>query len=220
MAEGYARASGRVGVAIATSGPGATNLVTRDRRRLDGLDADRLHHRPGALEPDRHRRLPGDRRDRDHDADRQALLARAGRARAAARDQGRLPRRPHRPRRARCSSTSPRTSRRPSSTSPTPTRSTCPAGGRRPKVHERQVARGREGDRRVARSRSSTPAAACINADASRRAARARRGGPAAGRRDADGRRAASPTRTRSTTARPGMHGSKYAELGAQQVPT
>src|SRR5437868_5705537 len=29
MADGYARASGRVGVAIATSGPGATNMVTR-----------------------------------------------------------------------------------------------------------------------------------------------------------------------------------------------
>ncbi len=28
MAEGYAKASGKVGVAIATSGPGATNLVT------------------------------------------------------------------------------------------------------------------------------------------------------------------------------------------------
>ena len=28
MADGYARASGRAGVAIATSGPGATNLVT------------------------------------------------------------------------------------------------------------------------------------------------------------------------------------------------
>ena len=28
MAEGFARASGRVGVALATSGPGATNLVT------------------------------------------------------------------------------------------------------------------------------------------------------------------------------------------------
>ena len=28
MAQGYARASGRIGVAIATSGPGATNLVT------------------------------------------------------------------------------------------------------------------------------------------------------------------------------------------------
>ena len=28
MAEGYAQATGRVGVAIATSGPGATNLIT------------------------------------------------------------------------------------------------------------------------------------------------------------------------------------------------
>src|SRR5580704_12211492 len=28
MADGYARASGRVGVALATSGPGATNMVT------------------------------------------------------------------------------------------------------------------------------------------------------------------------------------------------
>src|SRR5437868_13601665 len=28
MADGYARASGKIGVAIATSGPGATNLVT------------------------------------------------------------------------------------------------------------------------------------------------------------------------------------------------
>src|SRR4029450_11214143 len=28
MADGYARASGRVGVAVATSGPGATNLTT------------------------------------------------------------------------------------------------------------------------------------------------------------------------------------------------
>ena len=32
MADGYARATGRVGVAIATSGPGATNMVTGDRR--------------------------------------------------------------------------------------------------------------------------------------------------------------------------------------------
>ena len=28
MAQGFARASGRVGVALATSGPGATNLIT------------------------------------------------------------------------------------------------------------------------------------------------------------------------------------------------
>ena len=48
MAQGYARASGRVGVAIATSGPGRHEPRHPDRRRLDGLDAARLHHRPGA----------------------------------------------------------------------------------------------------------------------------------------------------------------------------
>ena len=38
-AEGYARATGRVGVAIATSGPGATNLVT-------GIASAYLNHVP------------------------------------------------------------------------------------------------------------------------------------------------------------------------------
>jgi acetolactate synthase-1/2/3 large subunit len=52
-AEGYAKASGRVGVALATSGPGATNLVTAiadaflDRAPLDALtgqaDLQRMH---------------------------------------------------------------------------------------------------------------------------------------------------------------------------------
>src|ERR1043165_4430141 len=58
MAEGYARAS---------AGPGHGDVRPRrdeprhaDRRRVDGLDAARLHHRPGQVEPDRHRRLPGD----------------------------------------------------------------------------------------------------------------------------------------------------------------
>ena len=55
-----------------------------DRRRVDGLHAARLHHRPGQLEPDRHRRVPGDRRHRHHDADRQALVARPGRRGVAA----------------------------------------------------------------------------------------------------------------------------------------
>ena len=50
-----------------------------DRRRLDGLDAARLHHRPGSHAPDRHGRVPGMRHHRDHDPDRQALVARAGR---------------------------------------------------------------------------------------------------------------------------------------------
>ena len=139
MAEGYARASGKVGVAIATSGPGATNLVTPIADAW--MDSTPLvcDHRPGALEPDRHRRVPGDRRDRHHDADRQALVARPGRRGAAGsasrqRSTSRAP-----AARARCSSTSRRTCRRPSSTSSTPTRSTCRAGSRRTKVHERQV---------------------------------------------------------------------------------
>ena len=58
-AEGYAKATGKVGVAFGTSGPGATNLVTPICRRDDGFRADGLHHRPGAHGPARHRRLPG-----------------------------------------------------------------------------------------------------------------------------------------------------------------
>ena len=45
MAEGYARASGRVGVVLVTSGPGATNAIT-------GID--RGDHWPGATGADRH----------------------------------------------------------------------------------------------------------------------------------------------------------------------
>jgi len=44
--------------------PGCDEPRHPDRRRVDGLDAARLHHRTGEVEPDRHRRLPGDRRDR------------------------------------------------------------------------------------------------------------------------------------------------------------
>ena len=90
MAEGYARASGRVGVAIATSGPGATNLVTaiadawmdstplvcitgQVRANLIGTDA-----------------FQETRRHRHHDADRQAFVARPGR-RASCRRRSRTP---------------------------------------------------------------------------------------------------------------------------------
>ena len=45
-----------------------------DRRRDDGLGPGRLHHRPGPHRPARHRRLPGGRHDRHHDAGRQALV--------------------------------------------------------------------------------------------------------------------------------------------------
>ena len=110
MAQGYARATGKVGVAIATSGPGRDQPRDPDRRRLPRLDADRVHHRPGADAPDRHRRLPGGRHPGHHHADRQALLARQATSttsRASSRRRSTSPA-PAGP--ARCWSTSPRTS--------------------------------------------------------------------------------------------------------------
>ena len=47
-AEGYAQATGKVGVCMATSGPGRDQPGDADRRRLHGLGADRRDHRPGA----------------------------------------------------------------------------------------------------------------------------------------------------------------------------
>ena len=73
-AEGYAAATGRVGVCMATSGPGATNLVTPIAdAHMDSVPmvAD---HRPGRRRRDRHGRLPGGRHPRHHDADHQAQL--------------------------------------------------------------------------------------------------------------------------------------------------
>ena len=67
-AEGYARSTGKVGVVLVTSGPGATNAGHRPDRRADGFDPDRLHHRPGADAPHRQRRLPGVRHGRHHAA--------------------------------------------------------------------------------------------------------------------------------------------------------
>ena len=54
MAQGYARATGKVGVAIATSGPGATNLVTPIADAYLDSTPIVVHHRPGADAPDRH----------------------------------------------------------------------------------------------------------------------------------------------------------------------
>ena len=43
-ADGYARATGKVGVCLATSGPGATNLVTGDRDCIHGFRTDGSHY--------------------------------------------------------------------------------------------------------------------------------------------------------------------------------
>ena len=48
-AEGYAMATGKVGVCMATSGPGRDQPGHADLQRLHGLDADRRDHRPGAV---------------------------------------------------------------------------------------------------------------------------------------------------------------------------
>ncbi len=115
-AEGYAKATGKVGVALATSRPGRDEPGHADRRRDDGLGAGRLHHRPGPHRAARHRRLPGGRHDGHHDADRQALVHDPAPAGDPARDPRGLPHRAQRAAPARSSSTSRRTSRGPRST--------------------------------------------------------------------------------------------------------
>ena len=72
-AEGYAKSSGKVAVCLATSGPGATNLVTPlIDAMMDSVPCGL--HRPSPHRSARHRRLPGGRHVRHHHADRQALL--------------------------------------------------------------------------------------------------------------------------------------------------
>ena len=127
MAEGYARASGRVGVAFATSGPGATNLVTpiadawmdstplvcvtgQVRSHLIGTDAFQECDITGITIPIvKHSWLVQDVDELPHAIKRRSTSPR----RAAA---------------ARSSSTSHATSRRPRSISSTRTRSTSRAG--------------------------------------------------------------------------------------------
>ena len=106
-ADGYARATGKVGVCIATSGPGATNLVTGIANA--NLDSIPIVAITGQVQerPDRHRRLPGGRHDRHHAADRQALLPGAGRRRTCRRSSTRRSTSPRPAGPARCSSTSP-----------------------------------------------------------------------------------------------------------------
>ena len=114
-AEGYAKASGRVGVALATSGPGATNLVTaiadaqmdsvptvfitgQVRTELIGTDGFQEADISGITMPIvKHSVMIQDPRDIPR-----------GHARG-------LPHRPQRAARARCWWTSPRTSRAPTS---------------------------------------------------------------------------------------------------------
>ena len=84
MAEGYARSTGKVGCVLVTSGPGRDQRGHRAHRRADGLDPDRLHHRPGADAADRLGRVPGMRHGRHHAPLHQAQLSRQERQRSGA----------------------------------------------------------------------------------------------------------------------------------------
>ena len=99
-ADGYARASGKVGVCMGTSGPGATNLVTGIATAQLDSHPDGRDHRQRAQRPDRQGRVPGDRHHRHHAADDEAQLPGPQRRRhPARRRRGVLPR-PQRPARA------------------------------------------------------------------------------------------------------------------------
>ena len=74
MADGYARATGKPGVVLVTSGPGATNTVTGLLTALmDSVPDDRAH-RPDHLADAGQGRLPGGRRHRHHLPGGEALL--------------------------------------------------------------------------------------------------------------------------------------------------
>ncbi|KAI1691120.1 thiamine pyrophosphate enzyme, central domain-containing protein [Ditylenchus destructor] len=75
-ADGYARATGEVGVALVTSGPGLNQCGHRHRDGVHGLDPDGDHLGPGANGSHRPRRLPGMRHRRHHPPLRQAQTSR------------------------------------------------------------------------------------------------------------------------------------------------
>ena len=101
-----------------------------DRGCPHGLGAAARDHRPGLLDLDGNRRVPGGRHRRHHDADHEALVPRdASRGRAGDDRRGRTTSpRPAAP--APCSSTSRRTPSRRARRSSGRPRSTCPATAR------------------------------------------------------------------------------------------
>ena len=134
-------------------GAGRDEPRDADRRRLDGLDAARVHHRPGALAPHRHRRVPGVRHHRHHDPGGQALVARPGRRGAPARAEGRVPRRANRALRAGAR-------RHPARRPGGGTRLRVPGRGRAPRL-EAAAARPSSADQARRARRSREPSGRC-----------------------------------------------------------
>ena len=126
MADGYARATGKVGVAIATSGPGATNMVTGIATAM--MDSSPIVCITGQVGS----KLIGSDAFQETDITGITLpitkhnyLVTARRGHRAGHSRG-VRHRARRAARARCSSTSPRTrSRAAASSTGTPPRRTC-----------------------------------------------------------------------------------------------
>ena len=215
MAEGYARASGKVGVAIATSGPGATNLVTpiadawmdstplvcitgQVRSSLIGTDAFQETDATGITMPIvKHSWLVQDVEELPHVLKAAFHVARTGRQGPVLVDVA-------------------KDVQEAELDFAYPEEVDLPGWKPPRKVHPKQVheaakaiAAARAADRLRGRRRSQRRRV--------RRAARARRGGPAPGGRDADGE--GLPPRLASAQLRPAGHARlEVRELGAQQV--
>ena len=97
------------GVVLATSGPGATNIVTPLGRRANGFHSAGGDHRPGADPPDRVGRLPGMRHGGHHAPGHQAQRAGQGREETWLARSTKPSTSPPQGVQVRCLSTSPRT---------------------------------------------------------------------------------------------------------------
>ena len=110
MADGYARATGKPGVVLVTSGPGRDQHGDGHADRADGLGADDRAHRPDHLADAGQGRLPGGGRHRHHLPGGEALATWSRIPNDIPRVATRgVPPRDDRAARARCSSTCPRT---------------------------------------------------------------------------------------------------------------
>ena len=177
-AQGYAAATGRVGVCMATSGPGATNLVTPIADAyMDSVPIVAVTGQVGAAAIGTDAFQEADIRGITMPITKHNFLV-TDPARDPAR---RSPRRSTSPRpgaRARCWSTSPSPRSRRARPSPGPPSCTCPATARSPGPHAKQI---REAARLMLEARRPVlyVGGGVIRAGASQRAPGARRARPA-----------------------------------------
>ena len=129
-AEGYAAASGTGRRRDRDLRSRSHQPRHRDRGCAHGLGADDRDHRAGVLDLDGHRRVPGGRHRRHHDADHEALVPRHRPGRRAGDARRGVPDRDHRSTRSRARRCDERRPAEVGARSSGRPRSTCPATGR------------------------------------------------------------------------------------------